>query len=203
MRSLTGSSIPNIDSSDLANYPYARFKNDSTPTAADGTELSERTLGDLYQAAIELLRLAGITPSETAEKKADSDIADAIGFLKPIAILKLGGGGIGEVAVLNSSAVAGYTFTYVASSYSSVTYTAKNKLTILKDSVVSTENFIVHVTPVLTVGGAGLNVVAAKHGALDSDSYFTNDDENIEINVASDSEATAMRTNIIATIYKI
>lgn len=203
MRSLTGSSIPNIDSSDLANYPRGRFKNDSTPTAADGTELSERTLGDLYQAAIELLRLAGITPSETAEKKADSDIADAVGFLKPIAILKLGGAGGTTCAILNSKAVAGYTFEYVKSSYSSITCTARNKLTIKKDGVVSTENFIVQVSPCISLGAASTNIVAAYHDSLNSADYFENDAENIIITVGSDNEAVAVETNLIATIYKI
>lgn len=191
------------DATDLVNYPHGRVKNDTSLGAKDGTPIAEKTWGDIYNGIVELLRLAGITSSGVAEKKGASDLADAVGFLKPIAVLKLGGGGIGEAAVLNSSAVTGYTFKYVAGSYSSVTYKATNKLTILKDLAASTENFIVHVTPVLTVGAAGLNIVAAKHGALDSGSYFANDSENIEINVASDNEAVAMRTNMIATIYKV
>jgi hypothetical protein len=201
MRTLKGQTVVR-DESNPSDYPFDRILN-AIPGVSAGTPGEEKTFGDILQGIYEVLRRAGITPDETPEKKDSSQFADAVEFLKPVAILKLGGGGIGEVAVLNANAREGYTFEYVVSSYSDVTYTASNKLTIKKDGVVSTENFIVQVSPCLATGGAGINIVAAKHGAGDSAAYFTNDDENIIINVASDSQAVAERTNLIATIYKI
>lgn len=178
MRTLTGSSIPNIDSSDLANYPYARFKNDSTPTSADGTELSERTLGDLYQAAIELLRRAGITPSETAEKKADSDIADAVGFLKPVAIVRIGYNLIsGSAKVMGGSYTEGYSATFEESTTSG-TDTVFCKLGILKNSVAVTDDLLVTITPALS----NLITVMAKHGA---EGFFPNNGYSFRNNVAN------------------
>ena len=78
MRTLTGSSIPNIDTSDTTNYPKGRFKNDTGLNTNDGTEVSERTLGDLYQAFVEILRIYGETPDENPEHKDNSQIAKCL-----------------------------------------------------------------------------------------------------------------------------
>ncbi len=200
MRSLTGSSIPNIDSSDLANYPYARFKNDSTPTAADGTELSERTLGDLYQAAVELLRRAVITPSETPEKKADSDIADAIGFLSPVMIIKVGYDS--TVKVLGGSYKAGYSAEYAASLQ--LTGAVATKLTIKKDGVVSNENFYVDVTITSSAALKDHITAGASHGSNNAFGYFDNDDNNIYIsaNGGGTSDADLEKVNLIIKVFK-
>jgi len=200
MRSLTGSSIPNIDSSDLANYPYARFKNDSTPTAADGTELSERTLGDLYQAAVELLRRAVITPSETPEKKADSDIADAIGFLSPVMIIKVGYDS--TVKVLGGSYKAGYTAEYTTSLR--LTGAVATKLTIKKDGVTSTENFYVDVTITSSAALKDHITAGASHGSNNAFGYFDNDDNNIYIsaNGGGTSDADLEKVNLIIKVFK-
>lgn len=202
MRSLTGSDIPNIDSSDLANYPYGKFKNDSAPTAADGTELSERTLGDLYQAAIELLRRAGITPSETAEKKADSDIADAIGFLSPVMIIKVGYDGSSAVDVLGGSYKAGYSAEYTTSLQ--LTGAVATKLTIKKDSVVSTENYYVDVTIANSVDLKAQITAGASHGSDNAFGYFDNDASNIYIsaNGGGTSDADLEKVNLIIKVFK-
>jgi hypothetical protein len=207
MRSLTGSSIPNIDSSDLANYPYARFKNDSTPTAADGTELSERTLGDLYQAAIELLRLAGITPSETAEKKADSDIADAILKMQPVAVIRVGWDGDAAVMkVFGGKYLTGYTADFAESSVSGDT-AVLCKLTVKKDAVATTENLLVNVTSAFGLGAPSIN---ATHGYNQTPGYtgwyFQNDTAGNIIVGDPDSGAIAdlrIRTNLLITVYKV
>jgi len=198
MRSLTGSSIPNIDSSDLANYPRGRFKNDSTPTAADGTELSERTLGDLYQAAIELLRRSGITPSETPEKKADSDIADAIGFLSPVMVIKVGCDK-SSIKVLGGSYKAGYTAEYTT--LLRLTGAVATKLTIKKDAVVSTENYYVDVTICRSTDLKAQITAGASHG---SNGYFDNDSANIYIsaNGGGASDADLEEVHLLIKVFK-
>ncbi len=202
MRSLTGSSIPNIDSSDLANYPRGRFQNDSTPTAADGTELSERTLGDLHQAAIELLRRSGITPSETPEKKADSDIADAIGFLSPVMIIKVGYDGSSTVKVLGGSYKSGYTAEYTTRRQ--MTGAVATKLTIKKDAVVSTENYYVDVTICHSTDLKAQITAGASHGSNNAFGYFDNDSPNIYLsaNGGSAFDADLEKVNLIIKVFK-
>jgi len=150
MRTLTGSSFPNIDTSDLSNYPKGRFKDKTSPTATDGTEVSERTLGDIYQGVIELLRLAGITPSEVADKKGASDVANAVGFLKPIAVLRVGYDvATASVKVMAGNYIAGYTGAFVeVSTYSTTAVLCK--LTINKDGVLCTENLMCTITPAVS-----------------------------------------------------
>jgi len=76
MRSYNGQAIANTIAPS-ADYPTGRAQNETTPgVSGDGTPLLEDVggSGDLYQAAMELIRRAGITLSETPEKKEDSDV---------------------------------------------------------------------------------------------------------------------------------
>lgn len=59
MRALN--SNPNVDNSDLSNYPDGRIK-DNTGTG-NGTGVNERVKGDMHQAIAKLMRLYSITPN--------------------------------------------------------------------------------------------------------------------------------------------
>lgn len=49
---------PNVDNSDLSNYPDGRIKDNTG--VGDGTAVNERVYGDIHQNAAKLIRLAGI-----------------------------------------------------------------------------------------------------------------------------------------------
>lgn len=55
------SSNPNVDNSDLVNYPNGRIKNDDG--SGNGTAVNERVYGDLHQNIAKLMRLYGIIPN--------------------------------------------------------------------------------------------------------------------------------------------
>lgn len=55
------SSNPNVDNSDLINYPDGRIKDNTG--SGDGTAVNERVYGDLHSNISKLLRLYGITPN--------------------------------------------------------------------------------------------------------------------------------------------
>lgn len=173
MRTLTGSSIPNIDTTDLASYPYGRFKDKTSSTSSDGTEISERTFGDVYQGMLEVIRRAGITPSGTAEKKDDSDIADAIEKMQPVMILRCGyDSTAAAVALFGGKYKEGYSAAFVETGVSGTT-TIICKLTINKDGVLSTEKYFVKVSSGMVQPG----VLSAKHNfdSAGDDYYFDND----------------------------
>ena len=204
MRTLTGSSIPNIDTTDLANYPYGKFKNKTSETANDGTELSERTLGDVYQGMIEIIRRAGITPSETAEMKDDSDIADAIDFLSPVMILKCGYDSAGAAYdVLTSKAKEGWTAEYSLSLWNDTIKNATMNLTIKKDGVAYSGNLFVSVCVARSIYSDDEPiVVGASHGTIQQSGYFDG-----TINIASPYSYSATvndvaKNDIIVVVYK-
>jgi len=79
MRTLTGQNVPLTDKSDLVNYPYGRAVDETFTGAGNGTAASEKAgIGDSYQVMVELLRLAGMTPNESPEKKGSSQVIDAL-----------------------------------------------------------------------------------------------------------------------------
>jgi hypothetical protein len=59
MRPLNGN--PNVDNSDLTNYPDGRIKNNDG--SGNGTGVNEQTNGDIHQTISKLMRLYGITPN--------------------------------------------------------------------------------------------------------------------------------------------
>lgn len=61
------SSNPNVDNSDLANYPDGRIKDNTG--SGDGTGVNERVYGDLHSNISKLLRLYGITPNNTPDNE--------------------------------------------------------------------------------------------------------------------------------------
>ena len=61
------SSNPNVDNSDLANYPDGRVKNNTGSN--DGTSVNERVYGDIHQAISKLMRLYNITPNDLPDNE--------------------------------------------------------------------------------------------------------------------------------------
>ena len=198
MKTYTGSAIVN-DNTDPTNYPKGRMKNNTTETSNDGTPLYSDTLDDTYQAHVELLRLANITPSEATEKKAASQIADAIGFLAPVMIIKCGYDS--TVKVLGGTYKAGYTAAYTTSL--TLTGAVANKLTINKNAVLSTENYYVDVIVASSAALKEKVTVGASH-SNGANGYFDNDDSNIYIsgNGGSYSDADLQKVNIIIKVFK-
>jgi len=89
MRSLA--SNPNIDNSDLANYPNGRIKDNTGSN--DGTGVNERVKGDFHQAIEKIMRLYGIVPNDLPDNETNGfQIIDALRALasKNDFILNLG-----------------------------------------------------------------------------------------------------------------
>ena len=61
------SSNPNVDNSDIANYPDGRIKDNTG--SGDGTGVNERVYGDLHSNISKLLRLYGITPNNSPDNE--------------------------------------------------------------------------------------------------------------------------------------
>lgn len=61
------SSNPNVDNSDIANYPDGRVKDNTG--SGDGTPVNERVYGDLHSNISKLLRLYGITPNDLPDNE--------------------------------------------------------------------------------------------------------------------------------------
>jgi len=105
MRSLE--SNPNIDNSDLVNYPNGRIKDNTG--IGDGTAVNERVKGDLHQAVEKLMRLYGITPNNLPDNETNGfQIIDALRALasKNDFILNLGStGGVLQVSIKLGSMV--------------------------------------------------------------------------------------------------
>jgi hypothetical protein len=193
------SDLANVDTSDPTNYPNGRLKNKVTGVSS-GTQLSEEALGDLIQAMYETIRRAGITISETEEKKEDSDFADAVLFHKPVAIIKVGYDS--TVQVLGGSYIEGYSAEYTTGI--TLTGAVANKLTIKKDGDVSTENFFVDVTITSSSVLKDQVTAGASHGSNNAFGYFDNDENNIHISANSGaySDADLQKVNLIIKVFK-
>jgi hypothetical protein len=70
-------SNPNVDNSDLVNYPNGRIKNNDG--SGNGTAVNERVYGDIHQAVSKLMRLYGITPNDLPDNETNGfQIIDAL-----------------------------------------------------------------------------------------------------------------------------
>jgi hypothetical protein len=75
MRALN--SNPNVDNSDLANYPPGRIKDNDG--SGNGTAVNERVYGDLHQTIAKLMRLYGIIPNDLPDNETNGfQIVDAL-----------------------------------------------------------------------------------------------------------------------------
>src|SRR5574343_1479439 len=161
MRTLTGSSIPNIDTTDPSNYPYGRVKEETIPGAGDGTPITETVggggMGDIYQGVIEQMRLAGITPDENPEKKDASQIVEEFGWFCPVAVIKVGPSLDNSTPrVLSGKYQPGYSATFEYGSFVSNGKYALFQLAIKKGGSVSgTEKYFVTVAPAVAPAESG------------------------------------------------
>lgn len=89
MRTLTGQGIPNITAAS-PEYPFGKYKDKTSAQVNDGTELSERTLGDCYQGMLNTITRTGATPNNQPETAFSSQFADAVELLKPVAVAVVG-----------------------------------------------------------------------------------------------------------------
>ncbi len=199
-RTYSGSSVP-YDNSDPSNHPNGQMKNDTTETSKDGTPIYSETLDDSYQAHMELMRLAGITPDTNKEAKGASQIADAIGFLNPVMILKCGYDGTYQV--LKTTAKTGWTAEYTTDIWSAVSMVAGMKLTIKKDTVVYAGALYVQVG----ISGHPVSVDGAitVGSSNTTDDTFDNDDTNIYIAAPFSATATqdqVQQVPLIITVFK-
>ena len=190
------------DATESATYPKGRMKNDTTETAKDGTPLFKDTLDDSYQARMELLRRAGIIPNEALESKAESQVADAVQFMQPVAIMKVGYDGA-AYAVLNIKALDGWSATWATSTWQSTIKQAKMALGILKDSVAYTGDLLVSVCIAANEYSVdGPITVSASHGTKNTAGFF---DGSIDICAPYSATATqdqVQQTDLIITVYK-
>lgn len=89
VRTLIGEGVPNI-TQPSTEYPFGKFKNKTSASSNDGTELSERVLGDLYQSMLNTITRTGATPNNQPETALSSQFADAVELLKPVATCVVG-----------------------------------------------------------------------------------------------------------------
>lgn len=222
MRTLTGSSIPNIDTTDPTNYPYGRVKEETIPGAGDGTPITEKVggggMGDIYQGVIEQMRLAGITPDEEPEKKDASQIVEAFGWFAPVAVIKCGATlDNATFRVLGGKYQPGYTATIEYGSFVANGKIAMYQLAIKKNGEVSaTEKYLVSAVngvngfPIAGTAGtsAAAVTVSASHDITDASNWaFYNDTAN-NINVAagdlSDADENDLKAwGMIITVHRI
>lgn len=191
MRTLTGSSIPNIDTTDPTNYPYGRVKEETIPGAGDGTPITETVggggMGDIYQGVIEQMRLAGITPDEEPEKKNASQIVEAFGWFAPVAVLRVGVTADNLTPrVLGGKYQPGYTATFAYGTWNNTNKYATFKLSVLKNgSASATEKYLVTVANVKGAAAyagstqtAGITL-SAYHDITNTNNWaFLNDTDN-------------------------
>lgn len=202
MRTLKGQAVVRNESNP-SDYPFDRIL-DAVPGVSAGTPGEEKTFGDILQGIYEVLRRAGITPDETPEKKDSSQFADAVEFLKPVAIIRAGyDSTAAAVGLFGGKYKTGYSAAFVETSTSGTT-TVLCKLSIKKDGVVSTEKFFVCVSSGMVQAGA----ISAKHNfdSDGSDYYFDNDAAgNINYYDADGSDIANVRevTQFIIKVYKI
>lgn len=213
MRTFIGQGLP-CDTTDLLNYPKGRVKDDSAPGVHDGTPLTELAgLSDIYQGVIEQMRIAGVVPDETPEKKAASQIVEAFGWFAPVCVLRVGGT-MGNITprVLGGKYQPGYTATFVYHELSGDA--ALFKLSILKGGLASaTEKYCVQVTPAkganALVGSTNTAaaVCSARHDVADASFYFINDtQDNVSVaagNVSDASENDLKLMPMIITVHRV
>jgi len=202
MRTLKGQAVVRNESNP-SDYPFDRIL-DAVPGVSAGTPGEEKTLGDLLQGFYEVLRRAGITPNEAPEKKDSSQFADAVEFLKPVAIIRAGYDvTTSAVGLLGGKFKTGYNATFVEFDTSGTT-TIQCKLSVLKGGVACTEKLLVSVTPGYITPG----IVSAIHGIeSDGDDYYFDNasDWNIGYYNAAGSDIAVVRqeAHFLISVYKI
>lgn len=194
MRTLTGQALTN-DNTNPTDYPYGRVKDSSAPGAGDGTPLLEAAgTADMYQANIELLRLAAITPDENPEYKENSQIVTAMKtiFRPPVAIISCAADVAGGATVTELEKMLGNKdFTY---SISQLTWDSVNGARLFNLNITSGGDHIV----VVQKGGIGysgsINEFSAGHS--NTTGIFDNNNAAGNVYILDPNEAAGTVNNI-------
>lgn len=177
MRTLTGSGVPNIQAP-TTEFPYGRYKDKSSANTNDGTELSERTMGDTFQGLLNTVTRAGMTPNNEPESTTNSQIADAIELLKPVGTCVIGSDDGGTTFKVISSVIRDPDVTfgtgYIANTLD-VGYLAANFYINRNGVLDTTRRYIVTATPAFDFSTASLLSLALSPRIVAAHSpYFNN-----------------------------
>lgn len=152
VRTLIGEGVPNIVQPSTE-YPFGKFKDKTSASTNNGTELSERVLGDMYQGMLNTITRTGATPNNQPETALLSQFADAVELCKPVAIVTVGNDNGTTFKVLRSI-VRDPALTFVTSqaTYESDTDIFSAFFNIKRNgSVDATHKYIVVATPTCTL----------------------------------------------------
>lgn len=177
VRTLIGEGVPNIVQPSTE-YPYGKFKDKSSASSNDGTELSERVLGDYYQGMLNTITGAGMTPNNLPERKGNSQFQNAVELLKPVGVALVGSDDNGSTFKVLASKVRDPDITfgagYVANTLD-VGYLVANFYINRKGVLDATRRYIVTATPAFDFPTASLLSLAMSPRIVAAHSpYFNN-----------------------------
>lgn len=162
VRTLIGEGVPNI-TQPTAEYPFGKYKDKTSSSSNDGTELSERTLGDCYQGMLNTITRTGATPNNQPETALTSQFADAVELLKPVGVAVVGSNDDGATFKVLTSKVRDPKISFAAGCITndSESQFLSANFQILRNNVLdTTHNYIVTVSPAYKFAGATLVTIA-------------------------------------------
>lgn len=186
-RTLIGEGVPNIVQPS-PEYPFGKFKNKTSANTNDGTELSERVLGDMYQGMLNTITRTGATPNNQPETALTSQFADAVELLKPVGVALVGSDDGSTFTVLASKVRdPDITFgTGYVANQSDVGYLSANFHIKRNDVLDEGRRYIVVATPAYKFSGATIvnvaltpRVYVAHSPYFDNTNIFLNDLSNL------------------------
>lgn len=177
VRTLIGEGVPNIVQPSTE-YPFGKFKNKTSASSNDGTELSERVLGDLYQGMLNVITRTGATPNNQPETALSSQFAEAVELLKPVGVALVGSDDNGSTFKVLASKVRDPDITfgagYVANTLD-VGYLVANFYINRNGALDTTRRYIVAATPAFDFPTASLLSLAMSPRIVAAHSpYFNN-----------------------------
>lgn len=176
VRTLIGEGVPNI-TQPSTEYPFGKFKDKTSAGTNDGTELSERVLGDMYQGMLNTIIRTGATPNNQPETALISQFADAVELMKPIGVALVGSDDGSTFTVLASKVRdPDITFgTGYVANQSDVGYLSANFHIKRKGVLDTTHRYIVTASQAFDSATPSILVIAmAPHAILSHGPYFNN-----------------------------
>lgn len=177
VRTLIGEGVPNIVQPSTE-YPFGKFKDKSSASTNDGTELSERVLGDMYQGIQNTIRRTGVTPNNQPETALSSQFADAVELLKPVGVALVGSDDGGTTFKVLSSKIRNPNITFGAgyiANTSLAIYLVANFYINRNEALDTTRRYIVTATPAFDLPTASLISLAMSPRIVAAHSpYFNN-----------------------------
>lgn len=176
VRTLIGEGVPNIVQPSTE-YPFGKFKDKTSASTNNGTELSERVLGDMYQGMLNTITRTGATPNNQPETALLSQFADAVELLKPVGVALVGSDDGSTFTVLASKVRdpeitfgTGYTANSDEAQFLSANFHIKRN-----GSVDTSRNYIVVASPAYKFTGASiLTVMFTPRVYVAHSPYFNN-----------------------------